>query len=126
MACGNAKETILRGTKLLQKRAIRCINRSRYNSHTDPLFYKNSILKVKDLHELEIALCMYDFVHSTLPKSFNDMFHFNRQMNVVSKNVKTFIPGALEAKNSKKKNERVLGTPCNFSVTITYIKYHNF
>ena len=37
---------------LLQKRAIRTINKANYNSHTDPLFKRSKILKLNDLYEL--------------------------------------------------------------------------
>ena len=38
----------------LQKRAVRIITCSKYNSHTDPLFRKLNILKAKDLFELNV------------------------------------------------------------------------
>ena len=36
---------------LLQKRAIRAINKAKYNSHTEPLFKRSKILKLNDLYE---------------------------------------------------------------------------
>ena len=45
---------------LLQKRAIRIINKSTFLAHTDPLFHSNKILKVQDLYKLNVGLYMYD------------------------------------------------------------------
>ena len=59
LAWGNAKDSILKKTILLQKRALRYIHNSGYNSHTDPLFQHSGILKLRDLYEFQISyLCM--------------------------------------------------------------------
>jgi len=59
LAWGSASSPILYKTKMLQKLAIRAINRAHYNSHTDPLFKNDGILKVNDLYESQVALlCM--------------------------------------------------------------------
>ena len=44
---------------LLQKRAIRIINKSSFLAHTDPLFYSNKILKLNDMYKLSVGLHMY-------------------------------------------------------------------
>ena len=38
----------------LQKRAVRIISLGKYNSHTNPLFEKLNLLKLKDLFELNV------------------------------------------------------------------------
>ena len=43
----------------LQKRAVRIITRSKYNSHTDPLFRKLNLFKAKDLFELNVLKLFY-------------------------------------------------------------------
>ena len=45
---------------LLQKKAIRIINNASFLEHTDPLFYSNGILKVQDIHKLNVGLYMYE------------------------------------------------------------------
>ena len=60
----------IRKIELLQKRAIRIINKKRYRSHTDPIFKSENILKITDIHRLHVSLFMYDYHHNTLPKSF--------------------------------------------------------
>ena len=77
LAWGNANAGLLKKTTLLQKRALRIINKASYNSHTEPLFSGSDILKLCDLHKLEIATFMYDFDVNKLPSSFNDIFRKN-------------------------------------------------
>ena len=43
----------------LQKKAIRLINRTTFHAHTEPLFKKNKILKLRDLYYLETC----KFIH---------------------------------------------------------------
>ena len=66
-AWGNASQVTLKRTNILQKRAIRTICRANYNSHTEPLFKKLNIMKLKEQYEYEAAILMYKFVHNKLP-----------------------------------------------------------
>ena len=43
----------------VQKRIIRVINNESYYAHTNPLFYKSKILKVRDVHVFLLAQYMY-------------------------------------------------------------------
>ena len=43
----------------LQKRAIRIVNKCSFLSHTNSLFYSNSILKLIDIHKLQLALYIF-------------------------------------------------------------------
>jgi len=81
LAWGNAKHDILNKTHLLQKRALRAIHNTRYNSHTDPLFKQERILKLSDLHELEVLLFMHDYTNGKLPSSFEDIYRLNNEVN---------------------------------------------
>ena len=78
---GSASQKVIAKTIILQKRAVRIINNAPYNSHTEPLFKVNRILKLKDLWEYQIVLFMYDFVNNYLPQSFNNMFQLNLDIN---------------------------------------------
>ena len=44
---------------LLQKRAIRILNKSEFHAHTDPLFKKLNILKFEDIRLLQLGQFMY-------------------------------------------------------------------
>ena len=80
LAWGNANQTILRKTKMLQKRAIRTINKAAFNSHTDPLFHSAQILKLDDLYQYSSALFMYDYINNNLPRSFDNIFSLNKDI----------------------------------------------
>ena len=79
LAWGNAKA--LNQIAIMQKRAIRIINRKAYRSHTDPLFRSENILKVNDLYTLQCGLFVFDFMHDNLPVSFTDFFPTNPDPN---------------------------------------------
>ena len=75
-----ADKSIIRQTILLQKRAIRIITNSAYNSHTDPKFKKQGILKLNDLFEYQSILFMYDYMSGNLPRSFVGTFPLNQDL----------------------------------------------
>ena len=58
----------------LHKRAIRIISNTKYNSHTDPLFKKLNLLKLKDLFELNVLKLFYKFKNNSLPFYVSNMF----------------------------------------------------
>ncbi len=80
LAWGKCSQNIINRTIVLQKRAIRTITKSKYNSHTDPLFKKNNILKVKDLYEYQSLIFMYDYKNCRLPISFMGTFKYNHEI----------------------------------------------
>ena len=43
----------LKQLSILQKKAIRCIHKSYYNAHTEPLFIRSKILKLDDIYKFE-------------------------------------------------------------------------
>ena len=51
----------------LQNRAVHIITNSSYNAHTDPLFKKLSLLKVKELFRLNVLKLYYKFRKGNLP-----------------------------------------------------------
>lgn len=67
---------INRNTRLekLQKKAIRIVNNVKYNSHTNPLFKKNSTLKLYDMCALQDFKFCYKFVHGLLPVIFSIIY----------------------------------------------------
>ena len=69
----------------MQKIAIRNINSTKYNSHTDPLFKQNKTLKFNDLYTLNSGILMCKISMGTQPKTITDMFkqseHFGRTLN---------------------------------------------
>ena len=80
LAWGNASKSYLHKTEMLQKRAVRTINKAKYRSHTDPLFKKSHILKLQDMYTFQSTLFMYDYINNRLPASFKHTFPFNREI----------------------------------------------
>jgi len=74
LAWGGAQPSKLKGLINCQKKCIRNINKSKYNSHTGPIFKKLNILKFHDLFDLNCKLFMHSFVHNKLPSCFGSMF----------------------------------------------------
>ena len=81
---GSACNASLKKTITLQKRALRIINKTPYNSHTEPLFKINNILKVNDLYEQQICIFMHKWENNKLPISFQDSYKLNCQVKTVS------------------------------------------
>ena len=74
-------KTNLRRLVTLQKRAVRIINNSNFDAHTDPIFKELSILKFNDIHLLQLGQFMYSYKSSSLPLKFSDKFLQNSQFH---------------------------------------------
>ena len=64
---GSTYQTYMNKLEVIQKKSIRSIYNAPYNSHTTSLFKDSKILKLKDVHELELGKFVYDALHNTLP-----------------------------------------------------------
>ena len=51
----------------IQKKAMRILTLSKYNSHTEPLFFKLNILKIDDLLKLHELKFYFKYMHKKLP-----------------------------------------------------------
>ena len=58
----------------LQKKAVRIISKSKYNSHTDPIFRKLKLLKMNDIFNSKCLTFYFRYVQGTLPRFFDDIF----------------------------------------------------
>ena len=66
----------------IQKKALRIINLSGYNSHGDPLFKSFNILKLPDMLRLQELKLYYKFVHNKLPHYLQQLpFHLNHDIH---------------------------------------------
>ena len=62
--------------EVLQKKAIRAITGAKYNDASSPLFRH-----LKDLRDMYIQHCVYEFVNDSLPKSLSHIFEYNRDIH---------------------------------------------
>ena len=78
---GSTYKTNLRRLVSLQKRGIRIISKSTFDSHSDPIFKELELLKLSDIRQLELGKLMFSLNHSLLPSKFNDYFSLNKQVH---------------------------------------------
>ena len=55
LVCGYNTDRLFK----VQKRAVRVISKSKFNAHTDPLFQNLQILKIEDIHKLNVLKLYY-------------------------------------------------------------------
>ena len=55
----------------LQKKCIRIVGNGSYNSHTEPIFKSNKLLKVEDIYQLQQLNFYFKLKNGTLPPYFN-------------------------------------------------------
>ena len=97
---GNSYSPHLNKMKILQKRAIRILRYSMYNSHTKLLFSRMKVLPVQELISLNTCIFMYHFHTGNLPHIFQNMFisnsslhsHNTRQTKLLHKPPCTYNP----------------------------------
>ena len=67
--------------EIVQKRAIRSVAKVKYNEQTLQLFISLSILKLKDLFNLQMAVFMYEYNMDILPLSLRQCFTRNDELH---------------------------------------------
>ena len=65
----------------MQKRVIRIISKSTFDSHSDPIFKELEVLKLSHIRQLELGKRMFSLNHSLLPSKFNNYFSLNKQVH---------------------------------------------
>jgi len=60
---------------LTQKKAIMIITNSAWRAHTYPLFHKHLILKIEELHKLQVACFIFKVHNGLMPLYFANVFH---------------------------------------------------
>jgi hypothetical protein len=64
----------LRGLQILQKKALRVITKSAFNTHTRPIFSHYRLLDIGQIRFKQICEFMYQYSKKLLPHSFDDFF----------------------------------------------------
>jgi len=65
--------------EILQKKALRIITKSTYNTHTKPLFNKLNLLNIDQIKYLQICELMYRYEKNLLPSAFISLFTSSTQ-----------------------------------------------
>ena len=94
---GLATEENIDKIEILQKKCIRILTFSPFNSHTSDLFKDLKILKVKDIIKMHQLKVVFDFTKNALPSDLMPLFtlasdvHPNHELNSTEKNL-LYIP----------------------------------
>ena len=72
---GNTFPTHLQRLSVLQKKAIRVINHSAYNAHTDSIFAELGIMRFTDLYVLSVCIFVYKCIRGIYPTQFLDIYN---------------------------------------------------
>ena len=78
---GSTYKSNLKRLTILQKRAIRIVNRSGCDAHTDPIFKELRFLKMKGIYLLQLGQFMYSFSTGNLPTKFDSFFSVNNSIH---------------------------------------------
>ena len=58
----------------LQKWAVRAITCSKYNAHTEPIFFKLKLLKIESIHKIALLKFFHRYTNGSLPDYFEHFF----------------------------------------------------
>ena len=81
---GNTYDSYLEPLIKLQKRAIRVVVGAKRYSHTDPIFKRLRILKLRQIYVFSVQLFVFKYYHELLPSIFDDFFTRNRSFHAHS------------------------------------------
>ena len=65
----------------LQKKAIRIISKSKFNSHTEPLFRELSLLKFEHIFQIQCLSFYYNVINERIPDFFSKKFKLKSRMH---------------------------------------------
>ena len=72
----------------LQKKAVRIITSSKFNSHTEPIFKNLRLLKLDDIFTVNLLKFYYKLEKKNLPKYFQQSFNVIPQSNIHDHNTR--------------------------------------
>ncbi len=65
----------------LQKRAVRILTGSSFNSHSKVLFNRCNILQIQKIYINYVMIFMFKYIQHKLPSMFNEMFQLNQNIH---------------------------------------------
>ena len=83
---GSAPEIVLNKLHVLQKKAMRIVDKTSFRAHSDPIFKKHRVLNIKNIRRFQILIFMFKFIHGFLPDTF--LNYFKKTANVHSYNTR--------------------------------------
>ena len=124
---GNTLPTYLAPIESIQRRAIRVISHKTRRDDVQPLFKERKILTFKELYAFNIQIIMYKFYHQDLPKIFEPLFSFNRNLHRYETKSQHNLHVALGRTPQSSLSIRVIGARSyNHFINLLEIKCHIF
>ncbi len=74
---GSSHTSYMHKLFITQKKAVRIIKRVKYNEHTSPLFKELKLLKLNDVHRLQVAKYMHNMTQGILPSPLSNQIQLN-------------------------------------------------
>ena len=90
---GLTSEENLTKIEVLQRKCLRIITFSDFRSHTNHLFLKHKILKVREIIKLHQLQLLYNFLDNSLPTDLNKLFNLNESVHRHQTRQVFHIPG---------------------------------
>ena len=81
---GNALSKYTHPLQIQQNKALRCLSNAKYNAHTESLYKRQNILKIKEIHQIHIGRLSYNYIHRTLPPPLEKVFQRRQDINLRS------------------------------------------
>lgn len=104
------RSTVLQELFICQKKAVRIITGSKYNSHTTPLFSNLRILPITNLNDFQVACFIYRCVNNLLPQKFCIMFNSNSSVHSHNTRHKSDLRHQYHRLCLRKNTVRIFGT----------------
>jgi hypothetical protein len=79
-AYGCADRSILNPLIKIQKKAIRIVSKSKWNSHSEPIFQRLGIMRFEDMIKYSQLEFMHLFEHQRLPESFKNIWRTRNEI----------------------------------------------
>jgi len=103
---------------LLQKRAIRIVDKANYRYHTKPLFFNYKCLKYHDIVRLKTLIIVYQAYRDTLPMNLQKLF--TKTSLIHNYNTRRSVSGCFDLKYCKTKTRSMV-------ISIVGVKFwHNY
>jgi hypothetical protein len=99
----------LQRIKILQKRIIRLITGSPYNTHTNPLFKHLGILKLLQIRQKQTCEFMHRYSYNTLPNIYTNFFTSSSDFHSYNTRNLSLFRSVFARTNSRKFSIRVAG-----------------
>lgn len=113
-AWGSATTSLLNRIAVLQKKCLRTISNSKFNSHTKPIFRKYNLLKFQDIYRINCCKLCYRAKMRNLPVYHSEQLKFIGNINPYSsrQSLDIYIPH-LTSSIQKHKLSYTLGSNWN-------------